>query len=212
MVVNMNIEQLDNKIQFAKEKNEAIEQKIKNLNLDEKKEFESRRRICRQYCETKEHYYAYIKDLEKQIDKENGYEKYFNLIFVGILIGILVTDYTKPLFGLTVTSSYFNVIVIGLLVAIFVNVKIATSVSELKNRCFHYNKTIQENDRELRFLRILQDRDSEIIVREFYKKDNFEILKESVESIELYSREKELAQLNFYFEINDTCYKSLNIK
>ena len=208
----MNVEQLDNKIQFAKEKNEAIEQKIKNLNLDEKKEFESRRRIYRQFGEVKEHYYAYIKDLEKQMDRENGYERYFNFIFIGILMGFFIVDYTKPFFGLTVTSSYFNVIVIGLLVAVFVNVKIATSVSELGNRCFHYNKTIQENDRELRFLRILQGSDSEIIIREFYKKDNFDILKESVESIELYSRKKELAQLNFYFEINDACYKSINIK
>ncbi len=206
----MNFEQLKNAVKLAKENEEIIELKIKKLNSEDKREFDSYVRIYRNHCETKEQYFGAIKEINEKIDKENGYERYFNSIFVIFLVIIFAIDYAKPFFGVTATGSYFNVIVIGLLVAIFVNVKIATSVSELQNRCFHYNKTIQENDRELKFLGIWQDTNRQKIIQDFYKEVDISNL--TAENHEQMKLEEELKKLNFYLEIKNSCYDSLNIK
>ena len=112
MVHNMNYEQLQNEVKLARENEEIIEHKIKQLNSEDKREFDNRVRIYRNYCETKVNYYELIKDLNQKIDKENGYERYFNSIFLIVLVGIFAIDYVKPYFGLTATGSYFNVILI----------------------------------------------------------------------------------------------------
>jgi hypothetical protein len=210
MVADMNFEQLKNAVKLAEENEEIIELKIKKMNSEDKREFDSRVRIYRNHCETKEQYLGIIKKLNDKVDKENGYERYFNSVFVIFLVTIFAIDFAKPFFGVTVTSSYFNVIVIGLLVAIYVNVKIATSVSELQNRCFHYNKTIQENDKELKFLGIWQDTNRQKIIRDFYKEVNIANL--TAENHEQMKLEEELIKLNFYFEIKNSCYDSLKIK
>jgi hypothetical protein len=210
MVHNMNFEQLQNAVKLARENEEIIELKIKQLNSEDKRDFDNRVRIYRNYCETKVNYYELIKELNQKVDKENGYERYFNSIFLIVLVGIFAIDYVKPYFGLTVTGSYFNAILIGLLVAVFINVKIATSVSELQNRCFHYNKTIQENDRELKFLGIWQDIDRQKIISDFYKEAD--LTKLTAENHEALKLEKDLKELEFFLEIKKSCYDSLKIK
>ncbi len=210
MVHNMNFEQLQNAIKLARENEEIIENKIKQLNPEDKREFENRVRIYWNFCETKVTYREKINELDKKIDNENGYERYLNTIFIIVLLGIFAIDYAKPYFGLTVTGSYSDVITIGLLVAIFVNVKIATSVSELQNRCFHYNKTIQENDRELKFLDIWQNIDREKIIENFYKE--VDLTKLTAENHETMKLEKNLKELEFFLEIKKSCYDSLKIK
>ena len=207
MVHNMNYEQFQNAVKLARENDEIIETNIKQLNAEDKRDFDNRVRIYRNYCEIKITYYEKIKELNEKIDKENGYERYFNSIFLIALVGIIVIDYAKPYFGFTVTGSYFNVIVIGLLVAIFVNVKISTSVSELQNRCFHYYKTVQENDRELKFLGIWQNIDREKIIEKYYKE--VDLTKLTAENHEAMKLEKDLKELEFFLEIKKSCYDSL---
>ena len=207
MVHNMNYEQFHKALKLARENDEIIEINIKQLNAVDKREYDNRVRIYRNHCETKVTYYEKIKELNEKIDKENGYERYFNSIFLIVLVGIIAIDYAKPYFGFTVTGSYFNVIVIGLLVAIFVNVKISTSVSELQNRCFHYYKTIQENDRELKFLGIWQNIDREKIIENYYKEED--LTKLTAENHEAMKLEKDLKELEFFLEIKKSCYDSL---
>ncbi len=207
MVQNMNYEQFQKALKLASENDEIIEINIKQLNAVDKREYDNRVRIYRNHCETKVTYYEKIKELNEKIDKENRYERYFNSIFLIFLVGIIAIDYAKPYFGFTVTGSYFNVIVIGLLVAIFVNVKISTSVSELQNRCFHYNKTIQENDRELKFLGIWRNIDREKIIENFYKEED--LTKLTAENHEAMKLEKDLKELEFFLEIKKSCYDSL---
>lgn len=209
MVFDMNFEQLKIAFKLAEEKDGIIDKKIKQLNSEDKKEFDSRVRIFENYCRTKVNYYDLIKELNKKIDKENRYEKYFNSIFIIILVIIFAIDYAKPYFGLTVTGSYFNIIVIGLLVAIYFKVGTETYVSELQNRCFHYNKTIQENDRELRFLGIWQDINRENIIRDYYKE--LDLTNLNAENHEAMKIEEDLKKLNYNLEIKKSCYDSLKI-
>jgi hypothetical protein len=210
MVHNMNFEQLQNEVKLARDNEEIIELKIRQLNPEDKRDFDNRVRIYRNFCETKVTYYEKIKELNQKIDQENGYKRYFNSIFLIVLVGIIAIDYAKPYFGFTVTGSYFNIIVIGLLVANYLNVMIASSVSELHNRCFYYNKTIQENDRKLKFLGIWQDINREKIIENFYKE--VDLTKLTAENHETMKLEKDLKELEFFLEIKKSCYDSLKIK